>query len=144
MEDKVTQSMFSFVEQDAPVSLGVIFDVSGSVKNTLAEAKAALRSFFEISNPEDEAFLHTVSTHPQKQAGFTRDYGNLLGAIVNTSLIWGSQGRRTLFGRYGITGLVNVDITPEFCAKLGRIISITLTSRFDFDKPCFTQPCQMR
>lgn len=41
------------------------------------------------------------------------------GARVTTSLIWGSQGRRTLFGRYGITGLVNVDITPEFCAKLG-------------------------
>jgi mannose-1-phosphate guanylyltransferase / phosphomannomutase len=41
------------------------------------------------------------------------------GARVTTSLIWGSQGRRVLFGRYGITGLVNVDITPEFCAKLG-------------------------
>jgi len=85
MEDKVTQPMFSFVEQDAPVSLGVIFDVSGSVKNTLANAKAALRSFFEISNPEDEAFLYTVSTRPQKQAGFTRDYGSLLGALVNAS-----------------------------------------------------------
>ncbi len=41
------------------------------------------------------------------------------GATVNTSLIWGSQGRRVLFGRYGVTGLVNVDITPEFAAKLG-------------------------
>jgi mannose-1-phosphate guanylyltransferase/phosphomannomutase len=41
------------------------------------------------------------------------------GATVSTSLIWGSQGRRGLFGRNGITGLVNVDITPEFCAKLG-------------------------
>src|SRR5260221_12948392 len=68
MEDKVTQPMFSFVEQDAPVSLGVILDVSGSVKNTLGEAKSALRSFFEMSNPEDEAFLYTVSTRPQKQA----------------------------------------------------------------------------
>src|SRR5882672_4516050 len=92
MEDKVTQSMFSFVEQDAPVSLGVIFDVSGSVKNTLTEAKAALRSFFEMSNPEDEAFLYTVSTHPQKQAAFTRDYGSLLGAIVNA----GAEGDTAL------------------------------------------------
>ncbi len=41
------------------------------------------------------------------------------GATVNTSIIWGSQGRRVLFGRYGVTGLVNVDITPEFAAKLG-------------------------
>jgi mannose-1-phosphate guanylyltransferase / phosphomannomutase len=41
------------------------------------------------------------------------------GATVNTSLIWGSQGRRVLFGRFGVTGLVNVDVTPEFAAKLG-------------------------
>ncbi len=41
------------------------------------------------------------------------------GATVSASIIWGSQGRRVLFGRYGVTGLVNVDITPEFAAKLG-------------------------
>ncbi|GAC1646920.1 MAG: mannose-1-phosphate guanyltransferase [Herpetosiphon sp.] len=48
------------------------------------------------------------------------------GATVSTSLIWGSQGRRILFGRYGITGLVNVDLTPEFCAKLGAAFGGTL------------------
>jgi len=41
------------------------------------------------------------------------------GAKVNTSIIWGNQGRRVLFGRFGVTGLVNVDITPEFAARLG-------------------------
>ncbi|HYF62786.1 MAG TPA: sugar phosphate nucleotidyltransferase, partial [Herpetosiphonaceae bacterium] len=41
------------------------------------------------------------------------------GATVSASIIWGAQGRRVLFGRYGITGLVNIDLTPEFCAKLG-------------------------
>ena len=41
------------------------------------------------------------------------------GAVINTSIIWGSQGRRGLFSRYGVTGLVNVDITPEFATKLG-------------------------
>src|SRR5216684_1086777 len=41
------------------------------------------------------------------------------GAVVNTSIIWGSQGRRGLFGRFGVTGLVNVDLTPEFATKLG-------------------------
>ncbi len=48
------------------------------------------------------------------------------GATVSQSLIWGSQGRRTLFGRDGISGLVNVDITPEFCAKLGAAYGGTL------------------
>ncbi|HJT57449.1 MAG TPA: mannose-1-phosphate guanyltransferase [Ktedonobacteraceae bacterium] len=41
------------------------------------------------------------------------------GAVVNSSIIWGSQGRRGLFSRFGVTGLVNVDITPEFATKLG-------------------------
>src|SRR5579875_3162512 len=41
------------------------------------------------------------------------------GAVINTSIIWGSQGRRGLFSRYGVTGLVNVDLTPEFAASLG-------------------------
>jgi mannose-1-phosphate guanylyltransferase/phosphomannomutase len=41
------------------------------------------------------------------------------GAVVNTSIIWGSQGRRGLFSRFGVTGLVNVDLTPEFVTKLG-------------------------
>jgi mannose-1-phosphate guanylyltransferase/phosphomannomutase len=48
------------------------------------------------------------------------------GATVNTSIIWGSQGRRVLFGRHGITGLVNIDITPEFCAKVGAAYGATL------------------
>ena len=49
------------------------------------------------------------------------------GAIVNSSIIWGSQGRRVLFGRYGVTGVVNIDLTPEFSAKLGAAFGATLS-----------------
>jgi mannose-1-phosphate guanylyltransferase/phosphomannomutase len=48
------------------------------------------------------------------------------GAIVKSSIIWGDRGRRVLFGRYGVTGLVNVDLTPEFAAKLGAAFGATL------------------
>lgn len=48
------------------------------------------------------------------------------GATVNSSIIWGSQGRRVLFGRYGVTGVVNIDLTPEFSAKLGAAFGATL------------------
>lgn len=48
------------------------------------------------------------------------------GAIVKNSIIWGSQGRRVLFGRHGVTGVVNVDLTPEFAAKLGAAFGATL------------------
>ncbi len=48
------------------------------------------------------------------------------GATVKSSLIWGAQARRTLFGRYGVTGLVNVDLTPEFAARLSGAFGATL------------------
>ena len=48
------------------------------------------------------------------------------GATISSSIIWGSQGRRVLFGRSGITGLVNIDLTPEFCARLGAAFGATL------------------
>ena len=48
------------------------------------------------------------------------------GATVTTSIIWGSQGKRNLFGHYGVTGMVNVELTPEFCAKLGAAFGATL------------------
>lgn len=48
------------------------------------------------------------------------------GAIVKDSIIWGNQARRVLFGRFGATGVVNVDLTPEFAAKLGAALGATL------------------
>jgi mannose-1-phosphate guanylyltransferase/phosphomannomutase len=48
------------------------------------------------------------------------------GAVVTSSIIWGSAGRRSIFGRFGVTGLVNVDITPDFAAKLGAAYGAVL------------------
>ena len=48
------------------------------------------------------------------------------GATVKTSIIWGARGRRVLFGRFGVTGVVNVDLTPEFAAKMGAAFGAAL------------------
>lgn len=48
------------------------------------------------------------------------------GALVSHSLIWGAQGRKVLFSRYGVTGVVNVDLTPEFVARLGAAFGSVL------------------
>ncbi|MHB8439168.1 MAG: sugar phosphate nucleotidyltransferase [Acidimicrobiales bacterium] len=47
-------------------------------------------------------------------------------ATVNTSIVWESRGSRTLFGRDGITGLANVDITPELVMRLSMAWASTL------------------
>ena len=48
------------------------------------------------------------------------------GAVVNTSLIWESRGARSLFGRGGVTGLANVDATPELAAKVALAYATSL------------------
>ena len=48
------------------------------------------------------------------------------GAVVNASVIWESRGQRTLFGQRGVSGLVNVEITPELCVRLASAYATTL------------------
>ena len=48
------------------------------------------------------------------------------GAVVNTSVIWESRGQRTLFGPRGVSGLINVEITPELCVRLASAYATTL------------------
>lgn len=48
------------------------------------------------------------------------------GAILNINLIWGQTAHRNLFGQRGVSGLANIDITPEFAVKLGAAYGSTL------------------
>lgn len=48
------------------------------------------------------------------------------GATLNINLIWGQSAQRNLFGQRGVSGLANIDITPEFAVKLGAAYGSTL------------------
>jgi Ca-activated chloride channel family protein len=56
-EDKVKQSIEFFNDEDAPASLGIIFDVSGSMKGKLARARDSLKAFVKTSHDDDDFFL---------------------------------------------------------------------------------------
>ena len=77
-QDNVPQQIASFGEEDLPASIGVVFDTSGSMRTVLPQAKSMLHAFFEQCNPEDEAFLYTVSTKPDIDAQFTSDFNGML------------------------------------------------------------------
>jgi mannose-1-phosphate guanylyltransferase/phosphomannomutase len=51
------------------------------------------------------------------------------GATLSASLVWGSKWSRSIFGTYGVTGLANAEISPEFAAKLGACFGATLRER---------------
>jgi mannose-1-phosphate guanylyltransferase / phosphomannomutase len=44
------------------------------------------------------------------------------GAVVRESIIWAGSWKRGLFASYGLTGLTNVEFTPEFAARLGAAV----------------------
>jgi len=48
------------------------------------------------------------------------------GSTVRDSVIWAGEWRRGLFSSFGLTGLINVELTPEFCARLGAAFAATL------------------
>ncbi len=48
------------------------------------------------------------------------------GATVNSSIVWESRGARHLFGRYGVKGLANVDVSPELAVRLAMAYATTL------------------
>jgi mannose-1-phosphate guanylyltransferase / phosphomannomutase len=48
------------------------------------------------------------------------------GAVVNTSVIFESRGQRTLFGQRGVSGLINVEVTPELCVRLASAYATVL------------------
>ncbi|MFN8019845.1 MAG: sugar phosphate nucleotidyltransferase [Acidimicrobiales bacterium] len=48
------------------------------------------------------------------------------GAVVNSSIIWESKGARSLFGRHGVNGLANVDVTPELATRVAMAFGTTL------------------
>jgi Ca-activated chloride channel family protein len=92
-EDGVRQQIRSFAKEDVPVSMGIVMDLSGSMKGVLGDAKEALRVLMKDANPGDEAFLNSVSTSTRANSGFTADFDEILrrvafeGAAGDTALI---------------------------------------------------------
>jgi Ca-activated chloride channel family protein len=76
-EDKQSQEIKHFSREDAPVSLGVILDVSGSMATKIERAREAVVKLLEASNPEDEFFLITFSDTPHVVQNFTQTIGDM-------------------------------------------------------------------
>src|SRR6266536_2557545 len=76
-EDKVEQKVEYFNSEDVPVSVGVIFDVSGSMKDKIGTARNAASTFLKTGNPEDEYFLVEFANRPEVASDFTTDVSKL-------------------------------------------------------------------
>ncbi|PWT97862.1 MAG: VWA domain-containing protein [Terriglobia bacterium] len=72
----------AFSQQDAPVSVGLVFDSSRSMTDKYKTARAAVSDLFQQLNPEDEAFLVTVSDRADLRQDFTKNLGDVENALL--------------------------------------------------------------
>src|SRR5262249_11082530 len=70
-DDKVEQEISHFAAEDVPVSVGVVFDASGSMGAKLKNSRAAVAEFIRTANPEDEFSLVQFNDRAQLLQGFT-------------------------------------------------------------------------
>ena len=70
-ENTKEQSIRTFASEDAPVSIGIIFDLSGSMTSKLLRAKEAILQFIKTANPQDEFFVIGFNDRPELIEDFT-------------------------------------------------------------------------
>jgi VWFA-related protein len=91
-EDKVEQTITQFSSEDAPISIGLVFDTSGSMGPKLQKSREAAAEFFKTANPSDEFFLVQFNDRPELTVPFTTDTDKLQSTLTFTQ----SKGRTAL------------------------------------------------
>ncbi len=81
-DDRVTQNIASFSTEDTPISVGLVFDSSGSMGGKIQKSKEASLQFFKTSNPQDEFFLIHFSDRPNFVSHFTSTYEDILERLL--------------------------------------------------------------
>jgi VWFA-related protein len=92
LEDRKEQNLTQFSSEDAPLSVGVVFDCSGSMGRKLDKSRQAVAQFFKTANPEDEFFL--VEFHDS--AELIQPFTTSLEEIQNRLTFTQSKGRTAL------------------------------------------------
>src|SRR5581483_8811504 len=91
-EDKVEQEIAQFSSEDAPLSIGIVFDTSGSMGQKLQKSRQAVAQFMKTANPEDEFFLIQFNDRPELIVPFTRNTEEIQNRLTFTQ----SKGRTAL------------------------------------------------
>ena len=84
-EDNSEQEVVSFSSEDVPISIGVIFDLSGSMSNKISKAREAAIQFFKTANPADEFFLVSFNERAELTSAFTNSVEDLQSRMMMTS-----------------------------------------------------------
>jgi Ca-activated chloride channel homolog len=82
-EDNAPQRTSSFRHQDLPVSMGILVDNSGSMRDKRTAVNSAAMNLLRQSNPKDAAFIVNFNDHAYLDQGFTSDLVALHGGLAH-------------------------------------------------------------
>jgi Ca-activated chloride channel homolog len=91
-EDNVEQKITYFAKEDSPISVGLVFDSSASMRNKMRKSWEAASTFLKTANALDEFFLIEFNERPKLSVAFTRDSGEIFKGIAHAR----SLGRTSL------------------------------------------------
>ncbi|HZI50688.1 MAG TPA: VWA domain-containing protein [Terriglobia bacterium] len=83
LENNVAQDVTLFKHEDVPVSIGMVIDNSGSMRNKKDKVHSAALSFVKESNPDDQTFIVAFERDAFLQQDFTGSMGDLVDALDN-------------------------------------------------------------
>jgi Ca-activated chloride channel homolog len=81
-DNNVTQTIKYFSSEDAPITIGVVFDLSGSMASKFVRARKALTEFLRTSNPQDEFFVVGFNDRPSVIVDYTSDVDDVEARMV--------------------------------------------------------------
>jgi Ca-activated chloride channel family protein len=92
-EDGKEQEILTLSSEDVPISIGLIFDMSGSMSDKIGRARQAALQFLQTANPWDEFFMVSFNDRAELTSRFTSSVDELQNRMMFTA----AKGRTALF-----------------------------------------------
>jgi VWFA-related protein len=128
-ENNVEQEIQYFSAEDVPISIGVIFDLSGSMANKVGKAKEAALQFFKTANPQDEFFLVSFNDRAEVVSTFTSNVEDLQSGIVLASAKGAPRSSMGSIWASARCGLLETPNGPCSSSPTGAITIASTTRR---------------
>ena len=81
-DDGVKQEIVHFSDEDAPITLGIIYDVSGSMGDLTSRSFQTLRRLFDTSHREDEYFIIAFNDRAKLVQDFTTSPSEIMSRVI--------------------------------------------------------------
>ena len=90
-EDGIEQEIESFAQDDVPVSIGILLDLSGSMRGKIDQVNKAALAFIRASNPQDQVFLIGFNDEVELLQDFTSDIDEITDSLENALVTGGTS-----------------------------------------------------